>query len=340
MADVITSRHDDDRPDSRGSDGGEDRAQLILITGLMLAVTLVAVVLLLNTVIYTENLATRGVDAGGSEALEFRESATRDIGAIVDRENRNNETDRADAEASVASYRDRVRDYRIRDGVVAEIETTNRVDGTYIAQDTTRSFESGTFDDNGTDVTAADWTLAEDVTATRGFVLRLDESELSTTPLRIVANDTGKTWTIEASQPSGASGEVHLRTLQDGSETANESFSVGGTARIDLTAGTVDGEPWDALVWAAGVEADDRTASYDVAVENGDAAAGTYELTVNDDAFVGSLEESYYGSDRTDTSASPYALDAVYSVNATVTHRTPELHYADTARIAPGERDA
>ncbi|MFC7080626.1 DUF7261 family protein [Halorussus caseinilyticus] len=44
----------------RSGDGGRDRGQLILVTGLAIAVMLVALVLLLNTVIYTQNLATRG----------------------------------------------------------------------------------------------------------------------------------------------------------------------------------------------------------------------------------------------------------------------------------------
>lgn len=49
-----------------------DRGQLILITGLVIAVVLVSTVLILNTAIYTENLATRSTGDDTSEAIEFQ----------------------------------------------------------------------------------------------------------------------------------------------------------------------------------------------------------------------------------------------------------------------------
>lgn len=53
-------------------DVNHDRGQLILITGLVIAVVLVGTVMILNTAIYTENLATRDTGDDTSEAIEFR----------------------------------------------------------------------------------------------------------------------------------------------------------------------------------------------------------------------------------------------------------------------------
>ena len=52
-----------------------DRGQMILVGAFALSMTFVALALLLNSAVYTENLASRSIDAGASEAIEFREEA-------------------------------------------------------------------------------------------------------------------------------------------------------------------------------------------------------------------------------------------------------------------------
>ncbi|MCL7418278.1 MAG: hypothetical protein M8354_10625, partial [Halalkalicoccus sp.] len=64
-----------------------DRGQLILVTGVTIAVILVALVVLLNTVIYTENLATRGIDSGADDALEYRATVVGSVGELIEYEN-------------------------------------------------------------------------------------------------------------------------------------------------------------------------------------------------------------------------------------------------------------
>ena len=83
------------------SDGASDRAQLLLVTALALAVMLVTVALLLNTAIFTENVATRDTTADGREAVELRGEAVGNL----------------DFRATFTAMDD-----RIRDRVIAEIE--------------------------------------------------------------------------------------------------------------------------------------------------------------------------------------------------------------------------
>ena len=337
MADVIASRRDDGRPDSCGSDGGEDRAQLILITGLMLAVTLVAVVLLLNTVIYTENLATRGADAGGAEAIEFRDGAVDDLAGILHREHRNGSANVTESfGASAETYGRTVGDLRARDGVIAAVRPNLSTveEGYFIAQNET--------DDGLRNMTApgsndADWTVAGNATRTRNYRLTVDPASLS--------DSTSGAFTVVADGRPGGTNETWSATLTretDGDLTVTVETANGTTVEtfasppdenhtVDFTAGTVNGEPFDALVWAEWAQTDgDPYEPYDVRYENGDRARGTYHLVVDD-------RDDGANPDRP---SRPYVDEAIYSVEVELLHRTPELTYRDVIRLAPGERDA
>ena len=329
MADVSVSLDREDADAARD----EDRAQIILITGLTLAVLFVAVVLLLNTVIYTENLATRGVDAGGAEAIEFREGAVDDLAGILHREHRNSTDDVfANFNASARRYGRTVADLRARDGAVGEVRVDNStvVTGYFIAQNET---DSGFRDMTAPDGTTTNWTVAGNATRTRNYRLTVDPGSLSSsagTAFTVVADGstggTNETWSVALSNPT----DDNLTVTVDNGTTVSETFTPrpDGNHTVDLTGGTVNGERFDALVWAEGVQTgSDR---FDLRYENGDAARGTYHLVV---------DERDDGANPGRPSR-PYVIDAIYSVDVEITYRIPELEYADVVRLAPGERDA
>ncbi|WP_192813789.1 MULTISPECIES: DUF7261 family protein [Halorubrum] len=334
MADVSFPRrrgHENDGPDH-----DEDRAQIILITGLTLAVLFVAVVLLLNTVIYTENLATRGTDAGGAEAIEFRDDAVDDLAGILHREHRNASDGDVldDFDESAGTYGRTVAGLRARDGVIANVSVNrSTVDrGYFVAQNET---ESGFRNMTAPDGTTANWTVAGGVTRTRNYRMTVDPDDLSSSPdpvFTVVADGTdggtNETWSASLSAGSGDNLTV---TVDDGDGSpATESFEPGpgGNHAVDFTGGTVNGVPFDALVWADGVQT--GSDPYGLRYENGTAATGTYHLVVDDRD----------GGASPDRPSRPYVADAVYSVYVELTHRTPELTYGDAVRLAPGERDA
>lgn len=60
-----------------------DRGQMILVSGLLVAVTLLVLVLLLNTAIYTENVATRGIDSDADLVDDVQVVMDREIPAIL-----------------------------------------------------------------------------------------------------------------------------------------------------------------------------------------------------------------------------------------------------------------
>ncbi|GAA0534114.1 hypothetical protein ABNG02_09020 [Halorubrum ejinorense] len=332
MADVNVHRRSD-REDGE-ADRDEDRAQIILITGLTLAVLFVAVVLLLNTVIYTENLATRGVDAGGAEAIEFRDGAVDDLAGILHREHRNSTGNLTDNfNASARRYGRTVADLRARDGAVGEVRVNNStvVSGYFIAQNET---DSGFRNMTAPDGTTTDWTVAGNATRARNYRLTVKPSSLSSsagTAFTVVADGstggTNETWSAALSNPSGDNLTV---TVDNGTTAVSETFDPrpDGNHTVDLTGGTVNGERFDALVWAQGVQTgDDR---FDLRYENGDAARGTYHLVVDERD----------GGTNPGRPSRPYVTEAIYSVYVEITYRTPELEYGDVIRLAPGERDA
>lgn len=310
----------------------EDRAQLILITGLTLAVILVAVVLILNTVIYTENLATRGVDAGGGEAIDFRDGAVEDVAEIMYREHGSTSSDTAvdDFSASTETYGQTVSELRARDGVVADVDTSVDKRGYFVTQDA--SVAEGR--DMTADTGAADWTVADNATRTRNFRLTVAPDDLSDSTsgaFTVVADGTvpdgtNETWSVTLSDDGG-----NLRVTVDNGTETSDTFSPGpdGNHTIDLTTGTFNGESFDGYyLWAEAVQG--GSVPYRLRYENGDAAVGTYRLVVDDRD----------GGDTPTSPAPPRVTEAVYSAEVEVYHRTPELEYGDVVRVAPGERDA
>lgn len=332
MADVRPPRVGNADPDTATD---EDRAQLILITGLTLAVILVAVVLILNTVIYTENLATRGVDAGGGEAIDFRDGAVEDVTEIMYREHRNESGGndvRPEFDASVDAYASATADLRARDGVIADVAVRDTVNGFFIAQD---GPDGGGVREMTSDSGDANWTVAGDVDRTRDYRMTVDSASLDgSDSFTVVANRSNETWTMSLSNDADDAIDV---TVTNGTDTVSETFNhdAGENVTIDVTGGTVDGEPFPALVWAENVQTE-TGGEYDVRYEHGDAAAGTYHLVVEPDGSTASLDTEA----SEDRSSEPYVVKGVYSAEVEVYHRTPELEYGDVVRVAPGERDA
>lgn len=100
-----------------------DRGQLILITGLVIAVLLVAMVLILNSAIYTENVATRGVDKGGNDAIDFRNTVVEGAEEIIEKENNGGDEGLEDrVNTSIERYVELISDHHIENAKIAEAD--------------------------------------------------------------------------------------------------------------------------------------------------------------------------------------------------------------------------
>ncbi|WP_158057454.1 DUF7261 family protein [Halorussus halophilus] len=307
-----------------------DRGQLILVTGLAVAVTLVAVVLLLNTVIYTQNLASRGTEVGDSEAVGFRSEVAVGVGGLIDAENRVGYETRTKVEDNVTAGVERFdallsRRYGEK-GTIAVVETDSltTTDGVILRQ-TNASRGLNSSDASGEQ---SDWTLATDAQQVRRFRLTVSRENLTDTvdetqgfTVRL-DGDSGDTWRAYVYDDGGIT--VAVKNGTDAAEVA--CTASGPKATIDLTAGTLNGTTCPKLQYATGV-----ASPHDVAFRNGERATGTYELTLTPD---GAQTGNFASADAGD---SPWAAPAVYAATFEIHFETPTVTYHATVRVAQGE---
>ena len=328
MAAVIpgASDGDDSRGDRRFRDA--DRGQLLLISGLVVAVSLVTLVVLLNASIYSENVATRGVEAADGEALEVRAAAVEETGTLIDGTNRNRPANHSEAKTAVedgiaALDAYLARAYADRGGVThVSGNRTTMENGSYVTGDLTAN---GTGDANAT--------LAADVDRTRGFVVEVDPGALASTDAAVAPTDAfyvefddGVNETREVYvYADDADGNVTVAVGENGSDPIVVcSVSAADRVAVDLTGGTLGDERCPGL-WATSAGALERP--LDVTVERTDAANGTAAAT----ALPASGDS--VGSDHT-------ATPAVYAARIDLRYRTAELRFETAVRVAPGEPDA
>jgi hypothetical protein len=325
-----------DRDDRTRRDGDQrhadrnarDRGQLILVTGLAVAVTLVALVLLLNTVIYTQNLATRGTGIEDGEAVGFRGEVVEGVGDVLDAENRQ-EYDSYDdlhrnVSEGVAQYDVLASRYYAESATVADIEedTLSTTNGTILYQtNASRNFTNSTG-------TSADWTLAEDVSNARNFQLTVSAENLSNDDdgafsVRL-ANETD-TWRIYVYNDGG---DVAVTNATDDS-TLEDCTTSRSEATIDLAAGTVAGFDCPELAYPTEMD------PYDVTFRNGDQATGTYAVTIGHTTDDSNIESDNFAEPGDEES--PRAVPAVYATEFDVHFQTTDLEFHTRLRVAPGE---
>ncbi|SHH31978.1 hypothetical protein [Halobaculum gomorrense] len=330
-------------PDDRGDGSGRgDRGQLVLITGLALAVVLVALVLVTNTAIFTDNLATRDRGVGDTEALGYRATVIDGVGGIVERENAAEYADRDELTANVTAGVVRFDDAIGRTAAIrATSARVNRsslsyVDGVLVRH---RNESSGFV----SAAESADWTVATDVNRTRAFAATVDRSSLARTEAAtlddafavvVEGNASSDEWTAYVYE-NATTGHIAVAVSPVGAAGATEVCSVdASSATVGFTTGTLAGEACAGLDWRGGV--DD---AYDLRFRNGTSAAGTYDLTVR--GGVGAVNDAAIADGTaSDDPESPYFVPAVYAVEATIRYETSELEYETDIRVAPGESDA
>lgn len=325
MADVrLGPTGDDSAPDNRG--------QLILITGFALAFTLVAIVLLLNTVIYTENIASRGLDRSADEALEYRSGAVEGVGDLLVEMNQDGYNETA-FETAVSNLSAMLRGAHIDRGTLAVLDAS-RLDSTsgHLLRQTnaSRSYVNATG--------AANWTLATDVSQTRRVRLTINSSAgLATATadtaagagvLNFSVNSSTATWSVYIYENATAGG-IEVATATNGTQPDRRCRVSTSDPVVDLTAGTIAESACSGLEWADGI-----TEQYDLRITNGDAVNGTYSLTVEGETTP--VTANFNTGPAAD---SPQSIDAVYSVSLPLYYETPTLVYDTWIRVAPGEAD-
>lgn len=324
--------------DLRARWGGRngERGQLLLIAAFIIAVSFVVLALVVNSAIFTENLATRDDVAGSNDVLDYRHEVEQNVGETIVAINQNNTvlddyiSSNLDTpiENNLENFQKQSGIQQASQGRVVDMEFLGWVLGEKIAQDDPRTF---------TNVTGGktSWTVAENIPATRNMKLNVTQNPGAGpgSAFEMIVTNSDE-WTLTIADDSPAN-DVIVEVDRPGVSAESCTSEFDGNLIIDVTGGTVGGEPCHALtrltdgtpMWfGAGV-----SSGYDIEFENGDELEGTYSFVVMDPGGAG--DPGDFGSPGN----GPYSKHAIYSATVTYEYYTSDIGYETAVRAVPGE---
>lgn len=341
-----------------------ERGQLILIGALALAVSLVAIALVLNSAIYTHNLASR-YDSPGDDASTFSRDAVIGAGGAIDYANERY----ADHgyPTVLDKYKTGLTD--VENGFAGDVGVNGRIArvqhvtgsterGVYIAD---KEPGGSTFEANTTSGLLGantDWTVAPNVRA-RQYHMRIDASTLndltsgdaqdfledltaSNEGFTVEFDDGSDEWRVIVYDDGGVNVMVH-RVDSTIFETCT---TTSADAVIQFTDAEINGDRCEPLSFV-----EDLSGLYTVRYYNGDLAGGSYELTADrtidgisnsDGPFTDVVDDLNYGNHcdgPTYNGASsgnyPMVSPVIFQSTVDLTYDGPDVTYRTKRDVAP-----
>ena len=307
-----------------------DRGQLIIVGGLALAVTLVAVALVLNAAIYTENLASRDdadrIDDANAARNDVRAGLVGAVEHADDSQSFADQTD--DVNASMDEIENESGYYAAQGGASLSVGNVSYEEGRRLARDSEGQFVSPdagqtTYPlvDDGT-VHEHSMNVSKDSLRERGEI---------TDPISDLTGDD----VFNATYSNASSGvERSVFVYNESNEVTVEVYdengdrigsvcnasATDGHAAVDVTEGTVAGDSCAALE-----SFDPLGSTHDLEYGGTANADGTYEVTAN---VTGGTAHDQHAPDSSAT---------ILAAETTITYRSPELYYETTIRYEPGD---
>ena len=310
------------------AEDGRDRGQLLVIIALVLGMVFVALAIVVNAAIFTENLATRET-VDSERTVAFTGDVER---AIEVRYNRTNSNGSHTASAARATFNDTFRTWTDQRSNVSATEG-----GYYGANWTThvgwRLNQSS--DDSfapADDRAATEWTLATDATDIAAFELEVTKDDLNDSAdgaFNVFVTDDSDTWELFVYRTGG-----NVVVTND-TATSDECTTGSSRAEIDVRAGEFDEDPCDELDLPSALNGDLRIEFRDVQNSSGDEHVnGTYTIVLNGS---GAVEKTNGEPDRFNRSGAdpPTAAAVVYAVNYTTTYERADVAHHRDGRYAP-----
>lgn len=287
----------------RMSANDRDRGQLLLVAGLTIAVILVALVLLLNTVIYTENVATRGLDTETDDALQYRATVVDSVEEIIAQENRRSNANYGTLEDNVtngtALLHESLNQRHLERGAIADLSLDHR-GGIHAWQESSSDFTpSGSSD--------ANWTVATGIDDVKRFNMTVERSSLRSLSEAFTI-DIGVSTSIQIYENG-----THI-IVDDGSDSCATTTD---PATIDLINHTLDGGDCPALNWS-------ESPPYDVDFVLANHTAGTYAMTVSDQTSITPSDVPNY-------------TYVIYDADVEITYQSRDVDYQTTVHVEGAE---
>lgn len=301
----------------------------MLIAAIGLAIALVAIALILNSAITTENLQSRSADVhGAEEAIRYRYDARRGISNVLTYVNHHNQTTHRTLHSNLSQGIDAWGNASVRiyanSGSATEVSLHSTLNGTRITQDL--SWRTYTNASGST----ANWTLAGEVNQTRAFQLNVSDSVLepsSGDEFMVVVENGTDSWRMNITE-SGNDIVVGVNTSRGDVGSCRVTADY---AWINVTEGTIAGSACPPLEFTPHL-----TGNYTITYQNPENASGTYQLII-DNSTLASTPGQHFHDDS--TGLSPFVSPAIYSVRLTIGFSTSKVHSNSTVLIAPDEPD-
>jgi len=312
------------------SGGSSDRAQLVLVGSIAVAFIIIGLVVVFNTVLFTDNLAARASVEEVEDASELQQHVDREAPELVRHVENGTETndvlhDNVDENVST-TYNRLLAETHADTGTVYVNVTYNAsasTNGTRVVQDDETDFENAS--------SAQDWSPVNSPRNVSEFVMEVNSSLdniLNDNFTATVQNGTGETISLEM---TSATNELTLKQYRNGGlQTTCTVTTTDETAIVNVSDGVVIGDTtcsFDSL--------DILDGPYTISYENGTQMEGNYSFLVNG-TIDASADSRYEGRNGPDT---PYVnhvlLEAgveIYYQSRTVTY---ESNQTVTVREAP-----
>lgn len=327
-----------------------ERGQMILIGGLVLALVLVSLALIVNSIIFTENLATRGATGDTQQAgMSHRPVVSGTAGAITyvnTHHNASNDTLTRNLTAMLEDWNAMRARHYTTNGVHTDIRLETPHNGTQIMQtDDTRNFTSG-----GSNSGKGNWTLVSDTSDTRNFQMNVSKQDLLNSSLSDVnfildnsfyvevTNDTGHSWKMYVFYNVTEDGVIVFdeHPTEDVSGTLTDyCVGKGDWVTIDLIRGQVNGRDCQFLTYA------NLSGTHTIQYHNADdtnvldlltakRARGTYSLYVNTTSVDDTV---YYDPSQ---GKSPFTTAAIYSARISTRYQDATVTVEREVEVVPG----
>ncbi len=328
------------------------RGQLVLVAGFALAVTFVALALLLNSAIFAENLATRQTGGDAAEAEQISGSvdqALRKQLAQVNTDNTgyNYRELAIDLKTATDSWSDITNRQLATDGTTLRVSIAATTNGTRIIH--ADSSEEWTNRPGASDWSVFTDTPPEDVRWYRFNVSRegLLQPTLGNTLDGLfdnafhvrISEESGPSWNVYVFRGNLLNDNVYVMAGQDADfaltdpyfNSVSDSCTVNqDRASVELWKGTVNGISCDELSFI-----DNITGDVTVEYRNADSflndQSGTYDVSLNTTAGVD--EGDFYNASV--STQSPYLQSTVTQVKVERQIQRPDSVYSETTTIEP-----
>lgn len=301
----------------------DDRGQLMLIAAISIAALLVLVAVLLSSVVYTENVATRGGHGDDARTAQLHRVAAVDaVEGILDRSNRDGASYEA-FRANVTVWDRQQARHAATSGANARVSVRSMTNGTRIVQtNATRTLTNASGN--------ASWELVTGADSLRWWTVTVAEASLatadSTTANATVLHESGA---FHTTVTAGTETRELFLYSDNGSVVAHvdpgngtllapctASPDANGTVTVDVSMRTVGSNDCPALA-----SLDESPGPFDVDYHDGENATGTYSLVV--ERHVDDVADGDFAAGE----ASPSALPHVSDVRLDVTYDTADVRY-------------